>query len=90
MLCATCKHKQINSEYGKKMARLGFTGCAFEKPWTTVSRETTLCASYARGPMQGQPKTTAQPCPLCGYLFDLDALGRYGCPNCLGEGLQGK
>lgn len=27
------------------------------------------------------------PCPFCSYPFDQDGLGRYGCPNCLGEGL---
>jgi Zn finger protein HypA/HybF involved in hydrogenase expression len=26
-------------------------------------------------------------CEFCGYEFD-DDLGRYGCPNCLGEGLR--
>jgi len=31
---------------------------------------------------------SATPCALCGYLFDADALGAYGCPNCLGEGLD--
>lgn len=24
------------------------------------------------------------PCPFCGYPFDQDLLGRYGCPNCEG------
>lgn len=28
-----------------------------------------------------------RPCAFCGYVFDHDKLGRYGCPNCLGEGL---
>lgn len=28
------------------------------------------------------------PCPFCGYEFDRDALGFYGCPNCHGEGLD--
>lgn len=27
-------------------------------------------------------------CHLCGYEYD-EACGRYGCPNCLGEGLEG-
>lgn len=26
-------------------------------------------------------------CEFCGYEFD-EACGRYGCPNCLGEGLE--
>lgn len=30
-----------------------------------------------------QPK-----CQLCGYQFDAAKLGKYGCPNCLGEGLE--
>lgn len=29
-----------------------------------------------------------QPCEFCGYPFDVDKLGRYGCPNCEGEGLD--
>lgn len=28
------------------------------------------------------------PCEFCGYRFDHDKLGRYGCPNCCGEGLD--
>ena len=27
-------------------------------------------------------------CRFCGYGFDQDALGKYGCPNCKGEGLE--
>ena len=27
-------------------------------------------------------------CRFCGYGFDQDALGKYGCPNCEGEGLE--
>jgi len=29
-----------------------------------------------------------EPCAFCGYEFDQETLGRYGCPNCLGEGLD--
>ena len=28
------------------------------------------------------------PCEFCGYPFDVDKLGHYGCPNCEGEGLD--
>lgn len=28
-----------------------------------------------------------RPCDGCGFVFDHDSLGRYGCPNCEGEGL---
>lgn len=28
------------------------------------------------------------PCEFCGYMFDHDGLGRFGCPNCHGEGLD--
>lgn len=28
------------------------------------------------------------PCNLCGYVYDRDKLGAYGCPNCLGEGME--
>jgi DNA (cytosine-5)-methyltransferase 1 len=28
------------------------------------------------------------PCAFCGYPFDQETLGRYGCPNCEGEGLD--
>jgi DNA (cytosine-5)-methyltransferase 1 len=27
-------------------------------------------------------------CEFCGYEFDVDRLGRYGCPNCEGDGLD--
>lgn len=27
------------------------------------------------------------PCPFCGHPFDQDELGRYGCPNCEGNGV---
>lgn len=27
-------------------------------------------------------------CPACGHPFDQERLGRYGCPNCHGEGLH--
>lgn len=27
-------------------------------------------------------------CEFCGYVFDVDLLGIYGCPNCEGEGLD--
>jgi len=29
-----------------------------------------------------------RPCHRCRYKYDVDALGRYGCPNCHGEGLE--
>jgi hypothetical protein len=31
--------------------------------------------------------TTGDPCEFCGYRFDIAACGRFGCPNCHGEGL---
>lgn len=30
---------------------------------------------------------TIEPCPACGFEFDIEATGKYGCPNCHGEGL---
>lgn len=27
------------------------------------------------------------PCSFCGFRFDHDRLGKFGCPNCLGQGL---
>jgi DNA (cytosine-5)-methyltransferase 1 len=29
-----------------------------------------------------------EPCSFCGYPFDQESLGRYGCPNCEGEGFS--
>lgn len=29
-----------------------------------------------------------RPCKFCGYAFDQRAAGPFGCPNCLGEGLE--
>lgn len=28
------------------------------------------------------------PCEFCSFTFDQERLGRYGCPNCNGEGLE--
>jgi protein-arginine kinase activator protein McsA len=33
-------------------------------------------------------KRTLAPCEFCGYEFDHDSLGRFGCANCNGEGLE--
>ncbi len=33
-------------------------------------------------------KNSSGDCPICGFPFDLDSLGVYGCPNCHGEGLE--
>lgn len=32
--------------------------------------------------------TDNRPCRFCGYEFDHDSLGKYGCPNCHAEGLS--
>ena len=29
-----------------------------------------------------------RPCPFCGYRFDHEQLGKYGCPDCCGEGFD--
>lgn len=29
-----------------------------------------------------------KPCQFCTFVFDVDKLGKYGCPNCNGEGLE--
>lgn len=34
------------------------------------------------------PVPQTQACILCGFAYDVATLGRYGCPNCLGEGLD--
>lgn len=31
---------------------------------------------------------TMEPCEFCGYEFDQELLGTFGCPNCYGEGLR--
>jgi hypothetical protein len=33
------------------------------------------------------PGCDKEPCLFCGYPFDTKSLGKYGCPNCHGEGL---
>ena len=43
----------------------------------------------SRGSLLREPVSTSEsPCQYCGYEFDHDLLGRYGCPNCEGEGLE--
>lgn len=36
----------------------------------------------------GKPPKIVLPCEFCGYRFNREWLGRYGCPNCNGEGLK--
>jgi len=38
--------------------------------------------------MEAATSRSLEPCSFCGYKFDHELLGRYGCPNCEGEGLQ--
>jgi uncharacterized Zn finger protein (UPF0148 family) len=40
----------------------------------------------AQADLFGGPKVADLPCEFCGYPFDREALGRYGCPNCEGQG----
>jgi DNA (cytosine-5)-methyltransferase 1 len=35
----------------------------------------------------GRDGAALRPCESCGYSFDVEKLGRYGCPNCEGSGL---
>jgi len=37
--------------------------------------------------MEAEMAKREKPCKKCGYPFDYDRAGRYGCPNCHGEGL---
>lgn len=41
----------------------------------------------ARAGEQPVDESDGLPCFACGYQFDHDALGRYGCPDCHGDGL---
>jgi DNA (cytosine-5)-methyltransferase 1 len=34
------------------------------------------------------PDNQQRGCMFCGYVFDRGLLGKYGCPNCEGEGLD--
>jgi len=49
-------------------------------------------AGVANEPRQGCELATgdsdSRPCQFCDYGFNHDLLGKYGCPNCLGEGLD--
>lgn len=36
-------------------------------------------------PQGGKQEQRERPCDGCGYVFDQEALGRYGCPNCEAE-----
>ena len=44
----------------------------------------------AHGPTSERDSTPGpiRPCVFCGYEFDHELLGRYGCPNCEGEGID--
>ncbi len=39
-----------------------------------------------RGPREGAGRAD-ECCPFCSHQFDITRLGKYGCPNCYGEGL---
>jgi hypothetical protein len=40
-----------------------------------------------RRPASAEPAAIGYPCHFCGFRFDMELLGRYGCPNCEGAGL---
>lgn len=40
------------------------------------------------GGSHGQGAVGEKACQFCGYEFDQEKLGRYGCPNCCGEGVE--
>lgn len=46
-------------------------------------------ASNGRDEGRAEPigGSAARGCQFCGYEFDVDSLGKYGCPNCCGDGL---
>ena len=71
---------------GEERARIGkMTSLAKDGP-RPVMRVLPFCPD-ASVPADGQP-TVLSPCAFCDYLFDAEALGRYGCANCHGEGLE--
>jgi hypothetical protein len=84
--CALCTHQRTHGTQGTqgvRMARLGFSGCELLERWqTTPTGIKADCPDF-----NPRPQPQRQTCPLCGYEFDLERLGKYGCPNCLGEGL---
>jgi DNA (cytosine-5)-methyltransferase 1 len=65
-----------------------------ERPVTasSVSGGVAYTSSQHPGPAcdrerSGDSCGEGQACELCGYEFDVETLGIYGCPNCEGEGL---
>ena len=45
-------------------------------------------ARKPKRPGQQHEKLAESECEFCGYIFNHELLGRYGCPNCFGEGLD--
>lgn len=43
---------------------------------------------FDAGDFRLREENQLKPCAKCGYEFDLDKLGKYGCPNCEGHGLD--
>ena len=51
-----------------------------------VTRDGRAAQIVVNRPRYALPAPT--PCEFCGHKFNLKALGKYGCPNCHGEGLD--
>ena len=59
-------------------------------PLTNEQRKDAWEAKYKNVPLEMQIDSSSsadlQRCEFCGHSFDKELLGRYGCPNCEGEG----
>ena len=72
--------QQSSSNSGQAWAE--FSGCSEDVADT--SRELPHGSRETRN-WRGEPANSR--CQFCGYQFDVEQLGIYGCPNCEGEGL---
>ena len=60
------------------------------RPPGSKNKPSTVSDAIAKSPARSvkpKPDPKLMDCEFCGYTFEADA-GRYGCPNCNGEGLE--
>jgi len=60
-----------------------------DRIWILANANNSGQHSNQRGWQSGvEPKERDNACGFCGYEFDINSLGEFGCPNCEGDGLS--
>jgi hypothetical protein len=89
--------KKLFGDVRNDYAGISMEGESFSKPRDHSGPEAMAHADETGRKQQRRTRATSQeqpaverprPCQYCGYKFDHERLGKYGCPNCCGEGLD--